>query len=188
LKWLANAVPVLFGWGEGGTIKYSVLAVGSYLISATILGRELTTLLVLAVAGIAIAIRILAKTRCNADITADLQAGVLRIPVHSDKERSITEYRTVPQSEAICFGVKLHPYSSEWEVTSWILQLHLTSGESIPVAVYKAGGVVNDYGVQILAYWLNEQLGLRQPVNLEYLAPNVAAAISPAESLSGARL
>ena len=114
-----------------------------------------------------------------AELSADLLARTVRLPVYR-RSAPAMEYRSVDLDSIECFDVipeqcpDSNNYSNDWLLVArmkptmapsqrvGLSDSTVTDGEVIPVARYGNffGTVVGVFGVQILARWLNDQLGL----------------------------
>jgi hypothetical protein len=122
------------------------------------------------------------KRHCSLDITADLHSGTLRVPLYSEEDRAATVYRTLPLADASSFTVTPRKKESSDGSGSpaccdeMQLTLCLKGGETIPLAVFGKvsntpfyATIIDEYGVQLIAWWLNDQFGLPQPRRLQRL-------------------
>jgi hypothetical protein len=124
--------------------------------------------------------QLILRRHLTADLTSDLQAGTLRVPLYSPRTSGIpalpVTYRTVPLAEAQSFRIALYRDVRSDSLKLLQLRLRLTSGEEIPVEIFPdrmSLPPVDARIVVILALWLNDQLGLRQPAELLIAAGRV---------------
>jgi hypothetical protein len=176
-------------WGEG-MLRFKWWYFLVYILLESILGivwgAYILNFFTMMAIGVLVMQRLLLGRYWSTDITADLTAGTVKVPlvstspslfsVYTDAEAlAERKYQVVSLADIEAFGVAFYRWPGkdnnlDLSATSCHMELRLrfVSGEEIPLSVYNNNGygVMGRLGVQILARWLNDQLGLKQPPNL----------------------